>query len=49
VLLTTSTVMAGLLERIDLRLHPSGGLRPDAPMPSLLDPFRLRFAVRERR
>jgi cytochrome P450 len=49
VLLTTSTVMAGLLERLDVRLHPSGGLRPDEPMPSLLDPFRLRFAVRERR
>jgi cytochrome P450 len=48
VLLTTSTVMAGLLERIDLQLQPSGRLRPDAPMPSVLDPFRLRFTVRER-
>jgi cytochrome P450 len=48
VLMTTSTVMAGLLERIDLRPQPSGRLRPDAPMPSVLDPFRLRFAVRER-
>ncbi len=48
VLLTTSTLLAGLLERLDLRLDPVDRLRSDRPMPSVLNPFDLRFTARPR-
>jgi cytochrome P450 len=49
VLLTTSTMAAALLERFDLALDPADRLRGDQPMPSVLSPFDLAFAVRPRR
>jgi cytochrome P450 len=48
VLLTTSTVMAALLEAFELQLDPPSRLRGDEPLPSVLDPFGLRFTARPR-
>ena len=45
VLLLTSTMLASLLEDRDYRLLPSDRLDPAAPLPSILDPFGLRFGL----
>jgi cytochrome P450 len=46
VLWTTSTFLASLLDRLALELDPPDRLRPDRPLPSVLDPFRLGFTAR---
>jgi hypothetical protein len=48
VLLTTSTMVAALLEHLDVALDPADRLRGDQPMPSVLSPFDLAFATRRR-
>ncbi|NSC25004.1 cytochrome P450 [Streptomyces albus subsp. chlorinus] len=45
VLLTTSTLLAALLERHTYTLASHPGLRPAAPVPATLDHFALRFRV----
>jgi cytochrome P450 len=49
VLLTTSTMVAALLEHLDLELDPRDRLRGDRPLPSVLSPFDLAFTARRRR
>ncbi len=48
VLLTTSTMVAALLEDLEVELDPADRLRGDRPMPSVLSPFDLAFRVRPR-
>lgn len=48
VLLTTSTMVAALLEHLDVELDPSDRLRGDQRMPSVLSPFDLAFRTRRR-
>jgi cytochrome P450 len=48
VLLTTSTMVAALLEHLDVELDPADRLRGDQPMPSVLSPFDLAFRTRRR-
>src|SRR5690606_14595372 len=49
VLLTTSTMVAALLERLDVTLDPADRLRGDRPLPSVLSPFDLAFRTQARR
>jgi cytochrome P450 len=49
VLLTTSTFVAALLDRLDVRLDPPDRLRADQPLPSVLDPFTIGFTAAVRR
>jgi hypothetical protein len=46
--LTTSTMVAALLEHLDVALDPADRLRGDQPMPSVLSPFDLAFVTRRR-
>ncbi|MTV27159.1 cytochrome P450 [Nitriliruptoraceae bacterium ZYF776] len=46
VLLTTSTFLATLLDRLEVRLPDGGRLDRDGRLPSVLDPFHLAFEVR---
>lgn len=48
VLFATSTMLAQLLSRLDVRLPDPHGLSPDAPLPATLDQYGLRFTVRAR-
>ncbi|WP_052665647.1 cytochrome P450 [Nitriliruptor alkaliphilus] len=48
VLLTTSTMVAALLEQLDVELEPADRLRDDQRMPSVLSPFDLAFTTRRR-
>lgn len=48
VLLTTSTMVASLLERLELTLDPADRLRTDRPLPSVLSPFDLAFTATPR-
>lgn len=48
VLFSTSTMLAQLLSRLELRLLADHGLNPEAPLPATLDQYGLRFAVRAR-
>jgi cytochrome P450 len=48
VLLTTSTLLALLLDRVDVQVDPPDHLTADEPLPSVLSPYGLRFAVSER-
>jgi cytochrome P450 len=48
VLLTTSTMLAALLEHHDLALSDPDRVDPTGPLPSVLDPFTLQFDVRRR-
>lgn len=45
VLFSTSTMLAALLERHELRLSEAGRLEPTDRLPSVLDPFSLRYEV----
>jgi cytochrome P450 len=48
VLFSTSTMLAQLLSRLELRLLADHGLNPEAPLPATLDQYCLRYAVRAR-
>lgn len=48
VLLTTSTMIASLLEQLELTLDPVDRLRTDRPLPSVFSPFDLAFTARRR-
>jgi cytochrome P450 len=49
VLFSTSTMLAALLEHHDLRRTSTARLDPGHPLPSVLDPFTLRYRLEPRR
>jgi hypothetical protein len=49
VLLTTSTFVAALLDRLDVRLDPPDRLRADRRLPSVLSPYTIGFTASVRR